>query len=78
MFILIGGLITALFSNHTALESISGMFSAVNNIGPSYISVSEMIELNPIIKITYIIGMLAGRLELIPVIALFNKDIWDK
>ena len=77
-FLLIGGLITAFFSDHTALESISGMFSAVNNIGPSYISVSEMIDLNPIIKVTYIIGMLAGRLEIIPVIALFNKDIWNK
>ncbi len=77
-FILIGGLITAFFSKHTALESISGMFSAVNNIGPSYISVSEMIDLNPIIKFTYIIGMLAGRLEMIPVIALFNRDIWNK
>ncbi|MFN2364606.1 MAG: TrkH family potassium uptake protein [Halarsenatibacteraceae bacterium] len=77
-FLLIGGLITAFFSEHTALESISGMFSAVNNIGPSYISVSEMIDLNPIVKITYIIGMLAGRLEIIPVIALFNKGIWNK
>lgn len=77
-FLLIGGLITAFFSDHTALESISGMFSAVNNIGPSYISVSEMIDLNPIVKITYILGMLAGRLEIIPVIALFNKSIWNK
>lgn len=77
-FLLIGGLITAFFSDHTALESISGMFSAVNNIGPSYISVTEMSELNSIVKITYIVGMLAGRLEIIPVIALFNKNIWTK
>lgn len=77
-FLLIGGLITSFLSDHTALESISGMFSAVNNIGPSYISVTEMADLNPIIKVTYIIGMLAGRLEIIPVIALFNKDIWNK
>ncbi|MGM0420078.1 MAG: TrkH family potassium uptake protein [Bacillota bacterium] len=78
VFILIGGLITALLSDHGALASISGMFSAVNNIGPSYISISDMIAFNPLIKVTYILGMLVGRLEIIPVIALFNKMVWKK
>jgi trk system potassium uptake protein TrkH len=77
MFLLaIGGLVTAFFSNHGALESFSGMASALGNVGPCYISASEMIKLSPVVKLTYIIGMLAGRLEILPVLMLFFKKTW--
>jgi trk system potassium uptake protein TrkH len=76
LLILIGGAITVLFSHLNAFQSLSGMFSAVSNIGPFYFSVGEMQTMSPIIKITYIIGMLAGRLELIPVLLLFNQNTW--
>jgi trk system potassium uptake protein TrkH len=77
MFLLAaGGLITALFSNHGALESFSGMASALGNVGPCYISGSEMIKLSPVVKFTYIIGMLAGRLEILPILMLFIKNTW--
>jgi len=77
MFLLAtGGLITAIFSSHGALESFSGMASALGNIGPCYISVSEMINLSPVVKFTYIIGMLAGRLEILPILMLFYKNTW--
>jgi trk system potassium uptake protein TrkH len=39
LLLLWGGLTTAAFSPHGALESASGMFSALGNIGPCYISV---------------------------------------
>ncbi|MEJ2307190.1 MAG: potassium transporter TrkG, partial [candidate division WOR-3 bacterium] len=77
MFLLAtGGLITAIFSNHGALESFSGMASALGNVGPCYISASEMIKLSPVVKFTYIIGMLAGRLEILPILMLFYKNTW--
>jgi trk system potassium uptake protein TrkH len=77
MFLLsAGGLITAVFSNHGALESFSGMASALCNIGPCYISASEIIKLSPVVKFTYIIGMLAGRLEILPILMLFYKNTW--
>ncbi|MHC5199026.1 MAG: potassium transporter TrkG, partial [Planctomycetota bacterium] len=75
-FLIVGGAITALFSSHGPWESLSGMFSAVGNIGPCYISVADMIEIHPLVKITYIIGMLAGRLEIIPVLLLFSRKSW--
>lgn len=75
-FLIVGGAITALLSTHGPWESLSGMFSAVGNIGPCYISVADMIEINPLVKITYIIGMLAGRLEIIPVLLLFSRRSW--
>ena len=71
-----GGLITAFFSRLGSWESLSGMFSAVGNIGPCYISVQQMSELPAVVKLTYIFGMLAGRLEILPVLLVFNLKIW--
>jgi trk/ktr system potassium uptake protein len=75
--LVVGAVITALFSDHGTLESFSGMFSALGNIGPCYLSVQEMIDLHPVVKITYILGMLAGRLELLPVLLLFQPRAWQ-
>jgi trk system potassium uptake protein TrkH len=74
--IAIGAGITALLSDLNAFEAFSGMASAVGNIGPFYFSVSKMASLSPIIKLTYAFGMLAGRLELIPIFILFNRKAW--
>ena len=73
LLLIIGGTITALFSNLSGWQSFSGMFSALGNIGPCYFSVQEMIQLHPVVKITYIFGMLAGRLEIIPVLLIFSR-----
>jgi trk system potassium uptake protein TrkH len=72
----IGGGITALFSHLGGFESVSGMFSALGNIGPCYISIPDMITIHPVVKVTYISGMLAGRLEIIPVLLLFSRKAW--
>ncbi len=74
--LLVGGVITALFSNHGPWASFSGMFSAVGNIGPCFISSQDMIDIPPVVKITYIFGMLAGRLEILPVLLLFSRKAW--
>ncbi|MFW6270648.1 MAG: TrkH family potassium uptake protein [Bacillota bacterium] len=76
LLIISGVMLTALFSDLDALQSFSGMFSAVGNIGPFYFSVSKMAELSPVIKITYMIGMLAGRLEIFPLFLLFTRGAW--
>lgn len=75
-FLFIGGMVTALLSNHGAYASFSGMFSALGNIGPCYISVPNMNQLHPLIKITYIFGMMAGRLEILPVLLIFSRKAW--
>jgi trk system potassium uptake protein TrkH len=71
-----GGVITALFSNQGPWASFSGMFSAMGNIGPCYISGPDMIDIHPVVKLTYIVGMLAGRLEILPVLLLFSRKAW--
>ncbi|MFP4201482.1 MAG: TrkH family potassium uptake protein [Candidatus Acetothermia bacterium] len=74
--ILAGGMITAFFSSLSPLQSVSGMFSALGNIGPSFIPLEEWPELHPVTKVTYSIGMLAGRLEILPVLLLFSRKAW--
>ena len=76
VLILVGGLITAFFSSLSSWESLSGMFSAVGNIGPCYISGNDMINIHPVVKLTYIFGMLAGRLEILPLLLLFSGKAW--
>ncbi len=71
-----GSATTAALSRHDALASASGMFSALGNIGPCYIPVSEMAALNPVVKIVYILGMLAGRLEVLPLLMLVSRRAW--
>lgn len=72
----IGGIITSLFTNLNGWQSFSGMFSAVGNIGPCFFSVTEMAELPVVVKITYIFGMFAGRLEILPILLLFSPRAW--
>ncbi len=74
--LLLGALTTAALSEHGALASASGMFSALGNIGPAYIPVAEMARLHPAVKITYILGMLAGRLEILPLLILLSRRAW--
>ncbi len=76
LLLIVGGLITAFLSSHGGYQSFSGMFSALGNIGPCYIPVPEMGQLSPAIKITYILGMMAGRLEILPVLLLFSRRAW--
>ncbi len=75
--LLFGALTTAAFSAQGAFESASGMFSSLGNIGPCYISVHDMARLSPVIKLVYIAGMLAGRLEIVPVLMLFSGRAWQ-
>ncbi len=76
--IVIGGIITSIFSDLDGWQAFSGMFSAMGNIGPFFFSVEKMASLSPVIKMTYIIGMLAGRLEILPIIILFTKKAWEE
>ena len=76
VLLVLGSLVTAALSDHGALESASGMFSALGNIGPCYIPVGEVPVLHPVIKIVYILGMVAGRLEILPLLLLFSPRTW--
>ena len=74
--LIFGGTVTALLSSLDGYSAFSGMFSAMGNIGPCFITVPQMGSLDPLIKIIYIFGMLAGRLEILPLLLLFSPRAW--
>jgi len=77
VLLVIGGIVTAFLSHFDGYRAFSGMFSALGNIGPCYIPVKAMGQLHACIKLVYIFGMLAGRLEILPVVLLFSSKAWQ-
>ena len=72
----IGSLITGLLTGFGPLESFSGMISALSNIGPSYIDPAAYVTMNAGVKVFYILAMVAGRLELLPMLLIFSRRVW--
>ena len=64
----------------STIIGISGAVSAVGNIGPGLGKIigplGNFDSLQPLSKLILIIDMYIGRLELIPFLVLFQKDLW--
>jgi Trk-type K+ transport systems, membrane components len=60
----------------TLKAAISGSVSSIGNMGPVFMPTSDMIAISPFVKIVWIFGMLAGRLEMLPILAIFNSDLF--
>ncbi|MEI6501797.1 MAG: potassium transporter TrkG, partial [Armatimonadota bacterium] len=75
-FSLAGGIILALSSARPALECLSLSVSALSNIGPSLMPMSEVALLPNASKVLLMIWMVAGRLEILPVLVLFSRRLW--
>ncbi len=73
-----GSALTAAATDYPVFESFSGMASALGNIGPSLIPASEIPLLPDSVKFTYMLGMLAGRLEIIPLLVLLHPSGWKR
>ncbi|MFB6145378.1 MAG: TrkH family potassium uptake protein [Candidatus Nanohaloarchaea archaeon] len=61
----------------TFIAALSGSVSAAGNMGPVYMPAEKMVALSPITKVTWVIVMLAGRLELLPLLAIFNRELFQ-
>lgn len=73
-----GTLLTTMLSPHDGWQAFSGITSALNNIGPSYITIPQIQALDPTVKITWMLAMLAGRLEILPLVVLFSARAWTR
>ena len=73
-------LVTAMIEKSTVI-GITGTVSSLGNIGPGLGNVIGPLgsyqSLNIWTKIIFIIDMFVGRLELIPFLVLFQKDLWS-
>jgi len=57
------------------LGALSSTVSAVGNMGPLYLTGEKLVNLTVISKVTMMFGMLAGRLEMLPLLAIFNRKV---
>lgn len=60
------------------MAALSGSVSTVGNMGPVYLAGEDLVSLSPAVKILWVAAMLAGRLEMLPVLAIFNSDIFKQ
>jgi trk system potassium uptake protein TrkH len=66
----------AFASDLEPFQAVSGMASVLGNVGPSDIPAQNMPHLHPAAKMIHILGMLAGRLEILPLLLLFSRRAW--
>jgi len=67
--------VTILIEETTLMTALSGTVSAAGNMGPVFITEGSLTDYSPITKIMWSITMLAGRLEMLPVLAIFNRQL---
>lgn len=73
-----GGMVISLNSGHEALASLSLALSALSNLGPSLMPVGAVAALPAGSKILLMVWMIAGRLEILPVLALLSGRTWHQ
>jgi len=71
----ISGMAIVAMDGVSFLGGLSAAVSAAGNMGPVFFSGQELVNLSIGSKMVLIIGMLAGRLEMLPLLALLNKKI---
>ncbi|MFC2078982.1 potassium transporter TrkG [Candidatus Bipolaricaulota bacterium] len=69
-------MLTTLVGRLDGWASLSAMVSALGNVGPHFIQPSVNANLGPVIKIVFAMAMIAGRLEVLPLIILFSRRTW--
>ena len=70
-----GTALTLSCTNLDGNQALSGMLSAVSNMGPFFFSTPELAAFPAVVKVCYVFGMLAGRLEVLPLFVLFARMI---
>jgi trk system potassium uptake protein TrkH len=79
VYIALGGWFVSLMAPQLPIaDAYSTVFSAIGVFGPSFISVGEVIALPDAAKLIFITGMLAGRLEILPLLVFFNPTAWRR
>ncbi|NVB36629.1 TrkH family potassium uptake protein [Pseudenhygromyxa sp. WMMC2535] len=76
VLLIVGTLVTTLCSPHAGWAAFSGVASALNNIGPCYMNIPEVAGLPPGVKGVWMLAMLVGRLEVLPLAVLFSARAW--
>lgn len=77
-YLVLGSIITALVTGQGALTSASATASALSNVGPSLMPPEMLAAFNSAGKLWYILTMIAGRLEILPLLLLLSRRTWKR
>lgn len=69
------------FENHDLVTNFTAVLATINNIGPGFELVGPTANFgffSPLSKLVLIFDMIAGRLELFPMLLLFSRVTWKK
>lgn len=78
-YLLLGGLVITELAPDLGLdEAFSTVFTAIGVFGPSFAPVARVIALPVLAKAIFILGMLAGRLEILPLLVFLNPRAWTR
>jgi len=75
--VFLGALVMALLSEHSSMVSVAVCLSAVSNMGPVPLDTRQMAAFHPLVKGLQMVLMIAGRLEILPVLSLFCRRVWQ-
>ncbi|MFB6204067.1 MAG: TrkH family potassium uptake protein [Candidatus Nanohaloarchaea archaeon] len=70
-----GTVFTVFADSLTFFQALSGVLSSAGNMGPVYMSGEQLVGLSAATKLVWLVVMIAGRLEMLPLLALFNTGI---
>ena len=77
--ILLGMLLISLENRFDMQANFSAALTCVSNVGPGFGAIaSDFAGYGPFAKIVLSLLMLAGRLEMFPILVLFHPAIWRK
>ncbi len=74
--ILVGAFLLILTSPMSLKIAFSAQLSAVSNIGPSFLDPVTLASSNWFVKTILMISMIAGRIEILPLLLLFQRKAW--
>lgn len=81
IFIVVTSFLLISLNGFSLTTGFSAVLACVNNIGPGFDVVGPMANFSvfsPLSKLVLIFDMLAGRLEIIPMLVLFERSTWKK
>ena len=77
--VLIGSLLISLDGKFDLVSNFTASLTCVSNIGPCFgAGATGFSEFGSFSKVVMSILMLAGRLELFPILAFFHRDAWRR
>ncbi len=76
--VFLAGLFTVMFSDLGILASVQGIISSMGTMGPLLVSQETLVALPSSVKVIWSFVMLAGRLELLPLLVFLNVEIFKR